>query len=79
MGRIIRDMKLDEFLTSRKLTDSAFGEMIGRSQSTISRIRRGETLPDWETVRRITEATNGAVMANDFVKKERSPVTGNAA
>ena len=79
MVRILAPMKLDEFLTSRKLTDSAFGEMIGRSQSTINRIRRVETLPNWETVRRITEATDGAVMANDFVKKECSPVAGAAA
>jgi len=59
-------MKLDDYLTKHKLTDAAFAERIGRSQPSVNRLRREETKPDWETVRRITEATKGRVTANDF-------------
>lgn len=60
-------MKLDDYLTAHNLTDDAFANIIGRSQPTVNRLRRDQTKPDWETVRRITEATKGKVSANDFI------------
>ena len=60
-------MKLDEYLSSKKITDAAFGELIGRQQSSVNRLRRGETKPDWKTIERIVEITNGAVTPNDFL------------
>ncbi len=60
-------MKLDDYLTTHNLTDNAFANIIGRSQPTVNRLRRDQTKPDWETVRRITEATKGRVTANDFI------------
>jgi transcriptional regulator with XRE-family HTH domain len=65
-------MKLDQYLASRKITDADFGRMIDRGQSTVNRLRRGETSPDWETVQRIVDATGGVVTANDFLKKNPS-------
>lgn len=60
-------MKLADYMTLVGIKDTAFAEKVGRDQSTISRIRRGEVLPDWSTVVRIAEATDGAVTANDFM------------
>lgn len=60
-------MKLDQFLTENKLTLAVFAATIGMSPSTISRIRREHTLPDWRTLELIKRATNGAVTPNDFL------------
>ena len=60
-------MKLADYMALVGIKDTAFAEKVGRDQSTISRIRRGEVLPDWSTVARIAEATDGAVTANDFM------------
>lgn len=66
-------MKLADWMTLAGIKDSAFAEKVGRDQSTISRIRRGEVLPDWSTVVRIAEATEGAVTANDFMPAASVP------
>lgn len=67
MERILSVMKLDQYLTQRGMTDAAFAEKVGRSQSSINRIRRGETRPDWKTMERIVEETGGEVSPNDFL------------
>lgn len=60
-------MKLEAFLSETGITNAAFGRQIGRDASSVSRLRRGETRPDWETAAKIAQATNGAVTANDFM------------
>lgn len=60
-------MKLASYLSEAGLTDQAFADQIGKSQSAVNRLRRGETRPDWETLAKIAQATNGAVTANDFM------------
>lgn len=60
-------MLLSEYLIEKKLTHAAFGNLIGRSGPTVSRIISGVQKPDWETLQRIREATDGAVMPNDFL------------
>jgi transcriptional regulator with XRE-family HTH domain len=60
-------MKLADWMALVKIKDGPFAEKVGRDQSTISRIRRGEVLPDWSTVALIHKATDGAVTANDFL------------
>ncbi len=67
-------MKLDQYLKDNRLTDKEFGARIGRGQSSVTRLRRGETLPDWETARRISVETGGLVMPNDFLP-ETPPAT----
>lgn len=68
----ITGMKLDDYLSREKLTDEAFGSLIGRNQSTVYRLRKGVTKPDWDTVARIIAATGGAVSADDFLQAEQS-------
>lgn len=60
-------MRLSDYLDLSATTDVAFAACIGRSRTAVSRLRRGETRPDWETARRIAEVTNGAVTPNDFL------------
>jgi transcriptional regulator with XRE-family HTH domain len=66
-------MTLDDYLTRQrskdpKLTDAAFGEQVGLSQSQISRLRRGEARPSLAAVERIHRATRGKVSARDFMR-----------
>jgi len=59
-------MKLDLYLKENGLTDAAFGERIGLSQSQVSRIRRGLSWPSKEVIASIASATSNAVTANDI-------------
>lgn len=60
-------MKLATYLAERDLTDAEFAAFIGRHASTVCRLRKGETQPDWKTVEVILQATDGAVTPNDFL------------
>ena len=62
----IWQMKLDTYLTERNLTDAAFGRLIGVANTTVMRLRRGETRPSSTTIAAIKEATGGYVTAADF-------------
>jgi transcriptional regulator with XRE-family HTH domain len=65
-------MTLDDFLATAKddngkpLSDAAFGERCGMSQSQISRLRNGKSKPSFETIEAIRAATGGAVSPNDW-------------
>jgi len=66
-------MRLTDYLSREKMTITEFGQRIGRTTATISRINRGRNRPDWSTMESIVDATAGAVMPNDFlaVRDER--------
>jgi transcriptional regulator with XRE-family HTH domain len=64
---ILSVMKLAEFLNTEKLTDEAFGALVGMSQSQISRIKRGVSRPSWESLAAIERVTDGKVRAADFI------------
>ena len=74
-------MKLSDWLSENEISDADFGAMIGRSRSAVSRLRREETQPDWETAASIRSATNGAVTPNDFLPEQAVDATdeGRAA
>lgn len=59
-------MKLETYINWKKLTDASFGEIAGLSQSQVSRIRRGLSMPSKDALERIKAATKGKVTANDF-------------
>jgi transcriptional regulator with XRE-family HTH domain len=69
-------MKLSAWLSDKGVSDADFGAMIGRSRSAVSRLRREETQPDWETAAKIREATNGAVTPNDFLPEPSADASG---
>lgn len=60
-------MKLAEYLSQEKLTDEAFGALVGMSQSQISRIKRGVSRPSWENLAAIERVTGSSVTAADFI------------
>lgn len=63
-------MKLEAYLTQKKLTAAAFGEKAGLSQSQVSRIMRGKSWPSREAVDAIFKATGGKVTAHDLYQTE---------
>lgn len=63
-------MKLETYLRKKNLKDAQFGELIGVSQSQVSRLKSGVSYPSWKTVEAIERATNGKVTARDFVKPQ---------
>jgi transcriptional regulator with XRE-family HTH domain len=61
-------MKLDSYLRERGLTSVQFAEMSGiASKQAVHKYRHGLRFPTPENLRRIREATKGAVTADDFV------------
>ena len=73
-------MKLSEYIASKAITASDFAREINRSVSTVTRIVNGESKPDWSTMARIEDATDGAVKPNDFLPAtgETTPETATA-
>ncbi len=61
---------LSDYMDAHNLTDDDVAAALGRTRSTVSRIRRRKMRPDWETIEKIQEFTGGQVTANDFVKIE---------
>jgi transcriptional regulator with XRE-family HTH domain len=62
-------MHLADYMRAKKLKDEQVAAKIGRSRPTVSRIRRKLVRPEWDTIKRITAFTKGAVTAADFVDK----------
>lgn len=62
----IGGMTLDDWLHETHTKPKDFAALIGRDISTVSRLRRGETKPNWETLEAIERATGGNVCARDF-------------
>lgn len=54
-------MTLDEYLTSRGITEKAFGLSINVSQQTVHRYRSGTRKPSPVVARKIEDATEGLV------------------
>lgn len=77
-------MKLSAWLTKHGVTDTAFGRQIGKSHSTVARLKRGEIRPTIETIEAIYDATKGDVTPHDFMvapqgRRNNPPLTkGNA-
>jgi transcriptional regulator with XRE-family HTH domain len=78
-GVHIERMKLADYIDAANLNYRKFAELVGIDTSSVNRLRRGETRPDWETVARIAAATKGAVTANDFMPEPAPEQTGAAA
>lgn len=54
-------------MTETGTADDVLAALVEADRSTISRIRRGTRMPSPEMMRKLFEATAGAVTANDFV------------
>ena len=66
-GQYGRAMKLSTYMEAQGLNDADMAARIGHcSAAAVDKWRRGLRVPRPEQMRRIQEATEGRVMANDF-------------
>jgi len=65
-------MKLSTWLNDTGTRACDFAKAIGTTEATISRLRHGRAMPSLDLARRISEATSGAVTANDFMERKLS-------
>lgn len=61
-------MTLGEYLSEHQISDRAFADKIGVTRQALHRYRRHERQPRPDVLRRIREATDGAVTPNDFLE-----------
>lgn len=59
-------MKLSDYMREKGLRDRQMGAMVGLSESQISRIRRGLSVPSRHKFPEFIKATGGKVTPNDF-------------
>lgn len=79
---IVSAMKLDDYLRKSGMTSAQFAEACGiASKQTIHNYRHGIRFPTPENLKRIREATGGAVTPDDFVDQHAgaSPAPSEAA
>lgn len=72
-------MNLKTHLSSSGETVAAFAGRVGVDVKTLYRYLSGERFPTPENLRRIREATGGAVTADDFVDQHTTPPATEAA
>jgi phosphopantothenoylcysteine decarboxylase/phosphopantothenate--cysteine ligase len=63
-------MKLSSWLNDTGTRACDFAKAIGTTEATISRLRHGRAQPSLDLAQRISEATGGAVTANDFMVRK---------
>lgn len=63
-------MHLSDYMTIHNLDDDAVAAGIGKTRVTVSRIRRRKVRPDWPTIEKIVEFTQGASTADDYLTLE---------
>ena len=66
-------MKLDDWRKLRNLNQTELARLLGRTESTVSRLLNNRRRPDWATMQRIVEVTDGAVTPNDFLAEQPAP------
>lgn len=60
------DMKLAQYLTTTKISQSAFAEVIRVTQPAVNRYVNERRVPDTDTIKRIEIATGGKVRWSDW-------------
>jgi transcriptional regulator with XRE-family HTH domain len=60
-------MKLDRYLELTKQTRADFAQLVGVTEVSLSRYITGNRIPRPSLLKKIAQASAGAVMPNDFV------------
>lgn len=72
-------MRLADWLDEKKIKRQDFAEKIGVSRSLVSQLCNGAVWPGRDVAARISQETDGAVTANDFVERSDAAGSGEAA
>ena len=60
-------MTLDDYLSSKQLSQATFARLVGSTPSTISRVRSGKRFPGRALAKRIHQETKGLVTVQDLL------------
>ena len=63
----ITAMKLHEYMTLTKKTDTELSVRLGKHRATVTKYRLGKLTPPIETIAELDRETNGAVSFRDFL------------
>jgi glutamine synthetase len=69
-------MKLSDYIRTNELTAAELARRLGVSRQNVSRWARGDVIPRPDEMKRIIEATAGAVTPNDFF--DTAPIAESA-
>ena len=64
-------MDLNHWLEEKGISLAAFGQMIGKSAPTVSRLVHGQGNTDSDTLLQIERVTKGAVTATDILRAKK--------
>jgi transcriptional regulator with XRE-family HTH domain len=67
-GGVIPVPRLESWMRSQGLSSYGLALRLGVNTTTINRIRRGIVKPSWPLIEKIAEASEGKVMADDFMR-----------
>lgn len=67
-------MRLADWMALRAISDRQLADRLGVSQVAVLRYRRGERIPHWDILQRLSEVSDGAVMPNDFLARGPVPM-----
>jgi transcriptional regulator with XRE-family HTH domain len=67
MRRRLIAMKLSAWLSETETRPAKLAKTLEVEQSTVSRWLNGSSIPTMDMMRRVAEATDGAVMPNDWM------------
>lgn len=62
-------MRLTDWMALKGVTNKQLAERLGVSQVAVLRYRRGDRIPHWDILQKLTEVSDGAVMPNDFLPR----------
>lgn len=66
----MKEHPLKTYRDERGLTMAAFARIAGTSESTISRVESGQLQPTFPLLRRLVDATDGSVSADQLLRAE---------
>lgn len=70
MSKLTRVTALDAWMEAENLTERDVGRLIDVSQQSVNRYRRGQSIPDHDTMVRLFQVSSGRVGPSDFYATE---------
>jgi transcriptional regulator with XRE-family HTH domain len=64
-----RAMTLEDFKRAQGLTDDGLAQLLGLDRSSVTKIRRGKSLPSLTIIKRIRVITGGLVTGDEWIDR----------